>query len=480
MDLGPISIPSYSQSLATAPLAVFDSMQNQFHLIPAATTPLILDDTNWDALARDAQLVFNAMQKVVRWLRHPANARQRDLLFADLSGLESRASIGETDFGAGLATIRFDLFLDETGFKIIEVNTTIPAMQAYSDMIKSAFIKAWCAEQQLSTKQTQDLLNSMQSNTADLLQSLIEHYHHSGGTAAKPSIAIIARPGDSQLAELRWLQSAWNAAGHKCVFAQPDAVSIRGNELLVAGEAVDLSYRHIFVHRIDPSSDFAQACAQARRFRVFNPVAAHLEIKGLLAEVSRIAADLRQREDTGLSPEEVAAIQRRVPWSRMLKAGPTHAPHGSTSIDLLAWVKAHPSNLVIKSSSGYGGHGVVIGADFHHPDTQRRVQAILQTSQPVAWAQLVDHCASTAKGLWMVQEKVAGHKRSHRSLTNGSLTEQATFVDCSLFVNSGVTFRPQGAASRFSQDAIVNIGRGGGLVPVLFSSEAAQLLNHQP
>jgi hypothetical protein len=49
--------------------------------------------------------------------------------------------------------------------------------------------------------------------------------------------------------------------------------------------------------------------------------------------------------------------------------------------------------------------------------------------------------------------------------------EKESFVDCSIFTNSGVPFRPSGGASRFATDAIVNIGQGGGLMPLLLESE---------
>jgi hypothetical protein len=92
-------------------------------------------------------------------------------------------------------------------------------------------------------------------------------------------------------------------------------------------------------------------------------------------------------------------------------------------------------------------------------------------SQDVKWPQLIDALLTKGEGQWIVQRKVSGRRMRHRFWSEGQMMEQETFVDCSIFTNSGVNFRPFGGACRFSTDAIVNIGQGGGLMPLLLESE---------
>lgn len=203
-------------------------------------------------------------------------------------------------------TARLDLFFDGDDLKVIEVNATIPAMQAYSDMIKESYVKSQ------GLRYDEDVYGS---NTKDLLLSLLAHYTATGGHKASPHIGIIARRGDSQLAELRWLKSKWEGAGYPCTLGSPEEVSVTGTQLVVADVPIDVTYRHIFANRLAAGSAFAEACARSGAFRVFNPVSAHLEAKGVLA---------------------------------------------------------HQAHVVIKGNLGYGGHAVVVGDQFVGKDGQGR------------------------------------------------------------------------------------------------------------
>lgn len=479
INLGAISLETYANQIKNSPLGIFNSSQNDYKIIPAAIDPLILDDTQWHQLAAESRQVLSAMQKVSRWLRQPANSKTSSLLYSDLSPIEKKVVWAESNDSIGLATVRFDLFFDGEDLKIIEVNTTIPAMQAYSDMTKNAYIKAWIAEHRPTFNRIFDTtLTGMQSNALDLLSSLVEHFERSGGKGHKPCIAIVSRRGDSQTAELLWLQTIWQEAGHDCILAFPDDVSIDNGRLQVNKTPIDLIYRHIFANRLVPDSDFALACIHSQQFRVFNPISAHLELKGLLAEVSRIATDETQRIEVGLSADEVHAIHRRVPWSRILIPGDSLTPGSNSKENLIKWLKGNQTHVVLKSSSGYGGQMVIVGEYFERNETQSALRKIMGNviEKNISWSQFVDFCATSTDQAWIAQLRISGRQSASNILTGEKVKQLETFMDCSLFSNSGTTFHPQGAASRFSIDPVVNIAKGGGLVPVLFKSEVDQLL----
>lgn len=445
------SITGFQSLVAEAPLGVFRSHDSSYRLIPASMDPLVIPDHAWMKLRDDARLILSALQKLGAVLRRDPGHR----LLTQLAPLEKESA----DF-VGLATARLDLFFDGDDLQVIEANTTIPAMQAYSDMIRRAYGQAFHPGKKI-----------LRSNTDDLLQSLLEHYARTGGKAAKPRLGIVARSGDSQLAELLWLQREWQAQGYETLLLTPDAIEIRKGQLWGSAQPLDLVYRHIFAHRLAQDSPFAQACLHSERYRVFNPIAAHLEAKGVLAELSRYAADPRLSLSAGLKDEEVDATIRRVAWSRLLDKGPASLPDGTQVRDLISWVKERPLELVVKSSLGYGGHGIFIGSSFFEGSSQDRARKLLGVSHDVSWPQLIEALLRMGEGQWIVQRKVSGRKIRHRFWSEGQMVEKETFVDCSIFTNSGVNFRPHGGACRFSTDAIVNIGQGGGLMPLLLESE---------
>ncbi|HYX33847.1 MAG TPA: hypothetical protein VE954_12095 [Oligoflexus sp.] len=451
-DVSKAAIATFRAALEQAPLGVFRNAEQGYAMIPASLHPLVLPDHQWSELQHDAGLVLSALEKVSASLRQNSQSS----LLVNLAPLEKEPA----DFG-GLATARLDLFFDGDDLIVIEANTTIPAMQAYSDMIKSAYLQAFLPSKMIKKP----------TNTQDLLTALLQHYERTGGRKPKPTIGIVARAGDSQFAELQWLQKKWQEQGHETLVVTPDALVIKQGQLYALNIPLDLVYRHIFAHRLPRASAFAEACLHADRYRVFNPIAAHLEAKSTLAELSRQAADPRLSQALALHDDEIKATLRRVVWSRILKRQETSGPDGSRISDLITWVQAHSNDLVVKSSLGYGGHGVFMGSSFHERETQERAQKFLGASEPLSWSDFIEHLVQTGPDQWIVQKKVSGRKMQNRFLVNGQVVEQETYVDCSIFTSSGISFRPSGGACRFSSDAIVNIGQGGGLMALLLESE---------
>ena len=178
----------------------------------------------------------------------------------------------------------------------------------------------------------------------------------------------------------------------------------------------------------------------------------------------------------GLSDSEREATVRRVAWSRLLKYGPSIGPDGEYIPDFVSWLKNHKASLVVKSSLGYGGKGVVIGAKFEDRLTQQRLMDLLSVSQEISWDEFIDLCINKQGGQWIAQRKLEGRQVNNRFLLNGKLIEKNSFVDCSIFASSGVAHKPSGGACRFSSDAIVNIGQGGGLAPLFIEREYKQLM----
>ena len=465
--MGPIDFDRKQLSIFEAkinsfPMGMYDSLKNCFSLIPAGIKPLIIADEVWHLMQEDSRQIVSALEKVALWLTLDGQRNLAKSLYSDLGSIELLAAKDQSQFNAGLATARLDLFYDGESLQVIEANTTIPAMQAYSDMIRIAYFEAL----------GKPLQDPKRSNSFDLLQSLLLHYQKNGGKNSKPSIAIVARPGDSQLAELLWLQHLWqNVLGYETCLLHPGDISLQDNRLWALNKPIDLVYRHIFAHRLEPKSSFYEACTQSRRFQIFNPVAAHLEAKGVFAELSRLTMVPSLCEAARLTAPEIYACQKRLVWSRILQPGSMRGPDGEKVAEMSSWVKARAKDIVVKSSLGYGGSGVFLGEEFSRVATQQRVQLLLGVAYEVSWADFVDFCLKQRLGTWIVQKRLQGKKSRNQFLVQGVLEEQDTYFDCSIFANSGVEGLAFGGASRFASTAIVNLGQRGGLAPLLLASE---------
>jgi hypothetical protein len=391
--------------------------------IPVVLEPTVVDVGPFE---EDAHVLVGAATRAAMRLPLEALGRPSPL---ERECLLARRGRGELP---RLVTSRVDFI----GGKALEINATIPAMQGYADIVCAAFFAALGAPADVGAQNG--------SNTDDLIDSLL---------AVAPSarkIAIVARAGDAQQGELLHYLARMNERGLSARLALPDEVRIASEAqgtLEVAGERVDLVYRHIFAWRLDPACDFARALVQAERFGIVNPVALDVEAKATLAELSRASDE----NEPWLSAKEHEVIRRRVPWTRRLDAASA------------ARAEREQKDMVLKRSWDYGGKSVHLGID----------------TPPARWRELV-HAALDPDDVWVVQERAPA--RTLRRTTAGrfervvervvegvveAVSAADCYVDLSAFTSSGISRRPRGGASRVARSRIVNILGGGGLAPVV-------------
>jgi hypothetical protein len=70
-----------------------------------------------------------------------------------------------------------------------------------------------------------------------------------------------------------------------------------------------------------------------------------------------------------LSPQEAAAAQRYLPWTRLVRPGST--TYRGEEIDLSAFARTHREGLVLKPNDDYGGQGIVCGWQTSDEDWQK-------------------------------------------------------------------------------------------------------------
>ena len=324
---------------------------------------------------QQAHLITRALTKLtVDLMEDPSRAPLKQRLFGAFTPLEAEALGATWRKSEQLATVRVDFLVDTTGrARALEVNSTIPAMQGYSDAIAAAFVRAVAAARARPDAFADAVVDDNGRNTDDLLASLLAHHERLGGrSGGAQSIAIVARSGDAQYGELSHYVRRWEALGHRVFIATPEVVRIEDGRAVVDGVIPDSIYRHIFARRLDPASDFARICLEPEHFHLFNPISSHLEVKGMLGLLSAAAADDGDAARIGLDADERQAVAQAVPWTRVLQHGATSGPGGETIDELADWVRAHGRSLVLKRSWDYGGKGVFLGNELADGETARR------------------------------------------------------------------------------------------------------------
>src|SRR3954465_9746403 len=349
--------------------------------IPPILTPTAIERAHLRDVSMQAHLITRALTKLtVDLMEDSSRAPLKQRLFGAFTALEAEALGATWRKSEQLATVRVDFLVDTSGHaRALEVNSTIPAMQGYSDAIPIAFIRAVASARAMPEAQADALVDDNGRNSDDLLASLLAHHERLGGRAGgTQSIAIIARSGDAQYGELRHYVRRWEQLGHRAFIATPEVVRIEDGRAVVDGNIPDLIYRHIFARRLDPASDFARCCLEPEHYHVFNPISSHLEVKAMLGLLSAAAGGDEHAARIGLDDDERAAVAQAVPWTRLLQHGPTTGPNGEAIDDLAAWVRAHARQLVLKRSWDYGGKGVYLGNELAEgAATEARLRTLL-------------------------------------------------------------------------------------------------------
>jgi glutathione synthase/RimK-type ligase-like ATP-grasp enzyme len=429
---------SYSLALSQAGFSVLTNHHTES--IPASLSAMTISSDDIESLTNQCHHLVNALEKV-------CEARKSQILTRHgLSEIERRY-LASLQHRRALATVRVDLFPSQSGFKVLEVNSTIPAMQAYSDMIAESWIKSF------------DSSYEVRSNSLDLLRSLEHLAMRRTGKVVK-KIGIISRKNDSQTSELKWYQKKWRDLGYEVTLGNPSDFSLNNKLMYVSGNEVDVIYRHIFASRLDLDSEFSRALVSGT-FAIFNDIAIDLELKNSLV--------LLRENQSLLTDEERFSVHTLLPWTKEMVEGNTDLLHGKGS--LREFVIAFKDDVIIKSSFGYGGKLVFSFDMLQHSEGVQTLKSLTNLNQ-ITWENFVNFCFQSP-GRWIVQEKVAGKSIQHSWIKDKTVETSKSWIDLSLFLTLGSDFKTSGGTCRFAQNKVVNIGTGGGMIPLVISPKKA-------
>jgi hypothetical protein len=400
--------------------------------IPLVAEPEVMSREALAALAREAETILSGAVKLARALLAQGDARDRAALEGPFSGLEAEA-MGRLFAEAPLPVMvaRVDFLVPEDGGppRALELNATIPAMPAYADLAAHAWLRAAARARGRTPREAGALVAACGSHMERLREAIVAAWRARGGTRERPSIALVARPGDAQIGELRRLAAHFRQMGHEAANLLPEGCE---------PEAWDVLYRHVWAHRVDPAAPFARALRAPGRFVLVNPVNGLLEAKALFARLSECAEDPALADLAGLDAAERAAAAR-LPWTRRLDEA------------VAARIVADRARYVVKRSWDYGGKSVHLGAETPADDWARAVEAALRDERG---------------GGFVAQERVFAARRPATRVAPEETTRGELYRDVSTYCGLGPS-RPGGSVVRAAASPIVNILGGGGLAPLV-------------
>lgn len=244
------------------------------------------------------------------------------------------------------------------------------------------------------------------------------------------------RSWDAGITEMPSLMRRLTVDGWSVVHGDPRDLRVARGGFRLDGEPVDLLYRNMEI------ADFV-AIEHERR----SPLKAVREAFRENRIVSTVAGDFDQkalwevltsaRFEKYVAPGDRKLLREHLLWTRMLRDGETEDPSG-TRIDVVSWAIRNRRRLVLKPNLLCGGEGVTLGMLLSDKQWERAIRRGVKQ-----------------RGHWVLQLFHRASRFSFRGVGT-------RFVTC------GVISSPHAisALGRASLDPVVNVSRGGGLVPL--------------
>ncbi len=459
--------PGLAQKAYERGLAVTDKTTGKTKPIPITATPVIVDRAE---LERRQTLASRLASAGVKMAKAILEGDRADLILSGLSPLERRYAEADSQALDRLVTTRVDFFVGKD-VRALELNATIPAMQAYSDIAANTFLEEvgrfWGApDHVIAGWQAKN-----GSNSLALYRALLSGYAKVRPGKTPERIALLCRRNDAQLTEQRALCERFRDFGAEADVVHPDELA--GDDAVRAnGKAYDLVYRHLFVRRLEEpelgGAEYVKALLAEKngtRAVVLNPPASQVEVKAVFALLSQAIDDSRLARDARLSENELQAIREAVPWTRHFRGEA-----------LREKVAADPDRYVLKRSWDYGGRAVFVGRTRGEPGFAERVTAAY--GEPLGWSALCARAeADPVGGGFVVQELVETSPEPHLLCDGTVQIPTELYVDFSSYASVGLDPQPRwGGVCRGSPSHIVNIVGGGGVLPLLADDVAESLL----
>jgi uncharacterized circularly permuted ATP-grasp superfamily protein len=149
------------------------------------------------------------------------------------------------------------------------------------------------------------------------------------------------------------------------------------------------------------------------------------------------------------SAAERDAIARHVPWTRLVRPGPS--TYQGQTIDLLEFARRNQDRLLLKPNDEYGGKGIIIGWE----------------TDANAWGQALTEALHSP---FVLQERVEIAYEDYPAMVDGTLQIGRRLVDTDPFLFGTAV---QGSLCRLATVTLLNVTAGGGsTVPVFVIDEA--------
>ena len=404
-------------------------------LIPTFLKPFFLPHATSQNIANVIHVIIDVLEKVTHL--YFTNPELKDFFYIDKKAEELIKM--DHGYSRNVVISRPDSFFANDILKFVEFNCDSPAGAGYTDAEENI---------QKTMFPFTEIANNFElyphHRLDDLLSALLSCYEEFAGKNKKPNIAIVDWNEVRTQNEFRILKKHFMSKGYDTTIADPRELKFSNGKLEHKGFSIDLVYRRaIFkelMERRDDVQNFLKAY-KAGKICVVNPFRSRLaSTKAILS----IITNPKQYRSL-FTEEENHIIQHHVPWTRRVKDIQTN--HGNDTVFLRKHIVNHKDHLVLKPSDSYGGKNVYIGCETNQNEWDALVEGIITHQED-----------------WVVQRYVQIPQMSVPVVEGNKISYQTKKINFNPFVFNG---RYAGSVARLSDQSVINVSAGGGLIPVI-------------
>jgi len=389
----------------------------------------------------DEQRVRSVAETIAELGERVVSAALKDKnLFVQLHLQPEEERLARLPAGYGLASTasRLDSFLLPDSLKFAEYNAESPAGLGYAETLAEMFRELPVMTQFIKKFDVQGYALS-----SKLLDALLSSYADWGGTSKPPQIAIVDWEGVPTWSEFEILQQRFEARGVPTLIADPKELLFDGRSLTADGKKIDLVYRRVLINDLVARP---QECSALVKAYTANAVCVANTFRCKIPHVKTFFAVLTDEQNGALfSHNERELIKRHIPWTRVV--ADVQTAHFGEQIELLAFLRRHRDNLVLKPSDEYGGSGVTLGWE----------------TGEAAWDTTIERALTAENGVWIAQERIPIRRETFPYIPQiGKVDFRDMLVDSAPYLFRG---KLCGFLTRLSATGLANVTSGGGQVP---------------
>ena len=339
---------------------------------------------------------------------------------------------------------RFDALLEGESLKLLEFNCDAPAGAAYTDQLEARFL-----EEPLVKPFAEEHHLTASDRVQSVLTTLLSVYEEFGGYET-PQIAIVDWRNSRTAPESVYMKGHFESKGYKTTIADPRELQYKGGKLYHKGFRVHLAYRRVLfdelLQRLDEVQDLLRAYKD-KAVCMANPLRARL-----VSGKSLFSLLTMPECDRFFSENENAMKRQHLPWTRCLADAEDF--YGHRKVFLIDFLTDEKEAIVLKpAGENHGTRRVHIGRETPDADWNAAVDKALKEEN------------------WVIQEQIPVPIMTVPEIVNQKLDFMYRKYNFNILVSGG---KYAGSFVRLSDESVVNVATGGGLVPALWSDVAPE------